>query len=86
MNPMTTDEAYDKYGCRNCTEVDFNEECCETFCVESRTCSLRCPRCRGRNWFPGDLHKAPVEFACRYCGEIVVNRIASHYAKLKSTS
>jgi predicted RNA-binding Zn-ribbon protein involved in translation (DUF1610 family) len=75
-HPMTTAEACEKYRCKYCRAHGDDGMC---LCVESQTCSFPCPECGERIWFRGDLHKAPLMFACPYCGEVSTNKWAERW-------
>ena len=66
--PMDTANAIRTFQCEDCAEGDP----CEWDCVESSSCSIRCPHCRERNWFAGDLPtKRPWVFHCIKCSKKV---------------
>lgn len=75
--PMRTEQAIDKHLCSECRNGGY----CGYDCVESETCSFHCTHCKERVWFTGDLHKAPLEFCCPYCGEMVKNKWAASWLK-----
>jgi hypothetical protein len=72
--PMSYLEAFEAHACQEC----LNGYHCEFDCVRSSTCSMPCPSCGERNWFSGDLHRAPAEFPCRYCGKTIKNRFGKN--------
>jgi hypothetical protein len=61
-NPLTTDEAIERFQCDDCKKGNP----CEWECVESATCSRPCRKCGERNWFAGDL-PLDGEFVCLSC-------------------
>jgi len=65
--PLTTTSAVLKYACEDCKAG----EPCDHDCVESATCSVRCPKCGGRIWFLGSISDAPDTCECPYCKKAV---------------
>ena len=67
--PMTTEQAEQKYLCEHCKE---GCDCpyCSCTCLESSTCSMRCKTCNERIWFHGSwgMPDKPEKFNCPYCG------------------
>jgi len=62
--PLTTKQAIIRYSCSICKD---GGECGSGDCVESSTCSYKCPECGGRIWFLGDIDRTPRKCNCPYC-------------------
>jgi hypothetical protein len=60
--PLTTKQAILKYSCSVCKDGGD----CEYNCVESSTCSYKCPECCERVWFLGNKEE-PINCQCPYC-------------------
>ena len=67
---LTTDQAIELFQCDQCKEGHD----CEWNCVESATCSLRCPVCNERVWFQGSLQDTPRVVECPYCSSHFQNQ------------